>query len=81
MPGFFEFLDARFPYKLISYVKEDDLAVGASIVGRKLKKKQIKITEVLCRSIGIGLYTGVITYLLFRNVSLPVVGKILLIFV
>lgn len=32
------------------------------------------MTEVLCRSIGIGLYTGVITYLLFRNSSLPCVG-------
>lgn len=39
-----------------------------------MKYQQIKITEVLCRSIGIGLYTGVITYLLFRNSSLPCVG-------
>jgi heat shock protein 5 len=50
------------------------IKVGAAIVGRKLKYQQIKITEVLCRSIGIGLYTGVITYLLFRNSSLPCVG-------
>jgi hypothetical protein len=49
MPGFFEYLERVYPYKSISYVKEDDLAVGASIVGRKLKQKQIKITEVLCR--------------------------------
>lgn len=42
--------------------------------GRKMKYQQIKVTEVLCRSIGIGLYTGVITYLLFRNSALPCVG-------
>lgn len=49
MPGFFEYLRHAYPYKRISYVKEEDLAVGASIVGRKLKYQQIKITEVLCR--------------------------------
>ena len=49
MPGFYEYLRHAYPYKRISYVKEEDLAVGASIVGRKLKYKQIKITEVLCR--------------------------------
>jgi hypothetical protein len=49
MPGFYEYLRHAYPYKQISYVKEEDLAVGASIVGRKLKYQQIKITEVLCR--------------------------------
>lgn len=42
--------------------------------GRKLKYQQIKVTEVLCRSIGIGLYTGVISFLLFRNSALPCIG-------
>lgn len=74
MPGFREYLKETYPYKRISFVKEEELAVGAAIVGRKLKYQQIKVTEVLCRSIGIGLYTGVITYLLFRNSSLPCIG-------
>lgn len=74
MPGFREYLKETYPYKRVSFVKEEELAVGAAIVGRKLKYQQIKVTEVLCRSIGIGLYTGVITYLLFRNSSLPCIG-------
>jgi heat shock protein 5 len=39
-----------------------------------LKYQQIKVTEILCRSVGIGLYNGIISYLLFRNSSLPTVG-------
>jgi molecular chaperone DnaK (HSP70) len=74
MPGFYEILKEMFSRKKISFVDDDDLALGAAIVGRKSKYQQIKVTEVLCKSIGIGLYTGVITYLLFRNSSLPCVG-------
>ncbi len=32
MPGFKEYLKHAYPYKRISFVKEEDLAVGASIV-------------------------------------------------
>jgi molecular chaperone DnaK (HSP70) len=74
MPGFMEYLKTAYPNKTINFVQEDQLAVGAAIVGKKLKYQQIKVTEILCRSIGIGLYTGVITYLLFRNSPLPCVG-------
>ncbi len=74
LPGFYEYLQSAFPEKTITFVEEEDLAVGAALVGKKLKYQQIKITEVLCRSIGIGLYTGVITFLLFRNSSLPCMG-------
>lgn len=74
MPGFYEILKEMYSKKKISFVDDDDLALGAAIVGRKSKYQQIKVTEVLCKSIGIGLYTGVITYLLFRNSSLPCVG-------
>lgn len=42
--------------------------------GGRLKTEQITTSEILCRSIGIGLYTGVITFLLFRNSPLPCVG-------
>ncbi len=43
--------------------------------GRKLKKQQVKVTEILVRSIGIGIYSGIISYLLFRNTALPCMGN------
>ncbi len=74
MPGFSDYLKAAYPYRDISFVDDENLSVGPALFSELAKRQYIRAGECLCRSIGIGLYTGVITFLLFRNTALPCFG-------
>ena len=74
MPGFSDYLKTAYPHRDISFIDDENLSVGPALFAEMSKRQYLKADECLCRSIGIGLYTGVITFLLFRNTALPCFG-------
>jgi len=74
MPGFSDYLKIAYPLTDISFIDDENLSVGPALFAELSRRQFLTAGECLCRSIGIGLYTGVITFLLFRNTPLPCTG-------